>query len=421
MAESDNILTTSLFGNVAADVRRRIFAGGCGTIRPLALMPFGNSNEESQRDSGLQPRVARNELPWETGPTLDNPNGVASRRRTCGATPLGLKNVPVPTQGSSFLATLGWRTQPRWGCRAVLNARLVAQRSSERNYRKALLLPRIVHSLFSGARPAPGSAGFQTCCVADFQVGRVSDPPDTSQVWKPALQQAWKPALQNGCQISGLTHPLPPTEDFGLTLRRFGTRGRLTSAATWPKLRFQTGSNSGPSWLLRLPRWGAVLLLLLTLVAGVVHGQTAPSDSPNFALDTRGASVGSGGSQGDSGTFTLDTTGGMAGAGTSQGDSGSFTLDTRGGTVGAGVSQGDSANFTLDTRGGGTGTEGISQGDSGNFTVDTRAAGRDEVWAADSSNFIVDTRDPYTLVVSRSAEEQWPEAPIWPATLPIRW
>ena len=107
-------------------------------ISGLTLMPFGNSNEESQRDSGLQPRVARNELPWEGGSTFDNPNGVAARRRTCAATPLGLKNFPVPTQGSSFLATLGWRTQPRWGCRELSNARLAAQRSSEWNYRKAL-------------------------------------------------------------------------------------------------------------------------------------------------------------------------------------------------------------------------------------------------------------------------------------------
>src|SRR6266705_4813330 len=34
---------------------------------------------ESQRDSGLQPRVARNELPWVTGKiNPPNPNGVAA-------------------------------------------------------------------------------------------------------------------------------------------------------------------------------------------------------------------------------------------------------------------------------------------------------------------------------------------------------
>ena len=75
----------------------------------------GNSSAESQRDSGLQPRVARNELPWESRPKTHNPNGVAAGCWRRGATPLGLKILPSVTQGSSFLATLGWRTQPRWG------------------------------------------------------------------------------------------------------------------------------------------------------------------------------------------------------------------------------------------------------------------------------------------------------------------
>ena len=79
-------------------------------------MPFGYCTAESQRDSGLQPRVARNELPWESRPDTDNPNGVAAPLGWRDATPLGLKNVRVPTQGSSFLATLGWRTQSRWDC-----------------------------------------------------------------------------------------------------------------------------------------------------------------------------------------------------------------------------------------------------------------------------------------------------------------
>jgi len=40
------------------------------------------------------------------------------------------------------------------------------------------------------------SAGFQACCVADFQVGRASEPLAGPQVWKPALQQVWKPAIR---------------------------------------------------------------------------------------------------------------------------------------------------------------------------------------------------------------------------------
>ena len=82
----------------------------------LGLIRLRDSNEESQRDSGLQPRVARNELPWENGPQCNNPNGVAARLGQRDATPLGLTNIPVLTQGSSFLATLGWRTQSRWDC-----------------------------------------------------------------------------------------------------------------------------------------------------------------------------------------------------------------------------------------------------------------------------------------------------------------
>ena len=44
----------------------------------LALMPFGNSELESQRDSIVQPRVATEELPWVNAPTMTYPNGVAS-------------------------------------------------------------------------------------------------------------------------------------------------------------------------------------------------------------------------------------------------------------------------------------------------------------------------------------------------------
>jgi hypothetical protein len=50
------------------------------------------------------------------------------------------------------------------------------------------------------------SAGFQTGCVADFQVGglecvgraqpRLGVGVHALRVWKPATQQAWKPALR---------------------------------------------------------------------------------------------------------------------------------------------------------------------------------------------------------------------------------
>ncbi len=53
-------------------------AGAGESAGLLAAMPFGSSNVESQRDSGLQPRVARSSQPRAGG---HNPVGVATR---CG-------------------------------------------------------------------------------------------------------------------------------------------------------------------------------------------------------------------------------------------------------------------------------------------------------------------------------------------------
>src|SRR5678815_2669170 len=71
---------------------------------------------ESQRDSATKPRVARNELPWGNGPKDKNPNGVSALMNVHRgvATPLGLWFCAPLTQGSSFLATLGFETQSRW-------------------------------------------------------------------------------------------------------------------------------------------------------------------------------------------------------------------------------------------------------------------------------------------------------------------
>ena len=45
---------------------------------------------QSQRDCVLQPRVARNELPWVSSRTVFNPNGVVSCFERRATTPLGL-------------------------------------------------------------------------------------------------------------------------------------------------------------------------------------------------------------------------------------------------------------------------------------------------------------------------------------------
>jgi hypothetical protein len=71
---------------------------------------------ESQGDSVSKPRVARHELPWVTSATRPQPQrGCAHRAWSQATAPLGL-TLPDPfSQGSSWLATLGWRTLPRWG------------------------------------------------------------------------------------------------------------------------------------------------------------------------------------------------------------------------------------------------------------------------------------------------------------------
>ena len=73
----------------------------CGTAGGPAVL-------QSQRDCGLQPRVARNELPWVGVRTVFNPDGVVSRSHHRAATPLGLFVATRFSQGSSFLATLGF-------------------------------------------------------------------------------------------------------------------------------------------------------------------------------------------------------------------------------------------------------------------------------------------------------------------------
>src|SRR6267154_2717193 len=88
-------------------------------------MPFGSSLQrsrttdaravlQSQRDCVFQPRVARNELPWVAVDSETNPNGVASRFHGLATTPLGLFGLAAMSQGSSFLATLGFRPESLW-------------------------------------------------------------------------------------------------------------------------------------------------------------------------------------------------------------------------------------------------------------------------------------------------------------------
>ena len=84
----------------------------------LRRTAFGNFDDESQRDSGSKPGVARDELPRVAADPAFNPNGVAPRCLRRVTTPLGLLTCGRLTQGSSFLATLGWTAQSLWDCRS---------------------------------------------------------------------------------------------------------------------------------------------------------------------------------------------------------------------------------------------------------------------------------------------------------------
>ena len=81
---------------------------------PTAGMPWASAVLQSQRDCVLQPRVARPALPWVADGRVFNPNGVASRVRVRGATPLGLLACGPVAQGSSCLATLDFGAESLW-------------------------------------------------------------------------------------------------------------------------------------------------------------------------------------------------------------------------------------------------------------------------------------------------------------------
>ena len=115
-------------------------------------MLCGIVRAESQRDSDPKPRIASRELPWEKRVVSPNPNDSARWRRG-DTTPLGLKIARTLTQGSlADSATLGWRTQSLWDCRAIGLSVVPYGTGLARNIRKALRL-----NPLSSARPASTS------------------------------------------------------------------------------------------------------------------------------------------------------------------------------------------------------------------------------------------------------------------------
>src|SRR5258708_36982884 len=93
-------------------------APSAARVRPMKPAPY--THFQSRRDCVLQPRVARNELPWEIVPRYANPERVAAtvcctEQGNTGRNPFRVDaSLRLPTQGSSFLATLGFVPESLW-------------------------------------------------------------------------------------------------------------------------------------------------------------------------------------------------------------------------------------------------------------------------------------------------------------------
>src|SRR5687768_10074360 len=70
-------------------------------------------DSQSQRDCVIQPRVARNELPWVSGRVFFNPNGVVPRLHQA-ATPLWLFALTGLPRVARSSHPLGFGSESRW-------------------------------------------------------------------------------------------------------------------------------------------------------------------------------------------------------------------------------------------------------------------------------------------------------------------
>jgi hypothetical protein len=70
---------------------------------------------------------------------------------------------------------------------------------------------RIFHELPGREVRRAGSAGFQACCIADFQVGRLFPASGARRVWKPAIQSRFGiGTLRTACEICGVAASRKP-------------------------------------------------------------------------------------------------------------------------------------------------------------------------------------------------------------------
>ena len=78
----------------------------------LETVEFCNPNGIESYSPGLS-RKAGN-YPGEVRYISTTPTGLRLDGYKCGTTPLGLDRSPTTTQGSSFLATLGYKPESHW-------------------------------------------------------------------------------------------------------------------------------------------------------------------------------------------------------------------------------------------------------------------------------------------------------------------
>ncbi len=99
----------------------------CGS--PLPLWIQTTTGEPSKNPNGIpsqSPGLRGTSYPGKDRPEFSQPQwGCGSGRQVHDATPLGLRPILLPPQGSSCLATLGWRAQSLWDWSTVLLAALL--------------------------------------------------------------------------------------------------------------------------------------------------------------------------------------------------------------------------------------------------------------------------------------------------------
>ena len=96
-------------------------------VRTAASRARGASQFLAKRTRNFSPNGAVSSSPGLPAPSghpwvgawrwFPTPTGLWRRQPLACRNPVGVgTGFPAGSQGSSFLATLGWRTQPRWGC-----------------------------------------------------------------------------------------------------------------------------------------------------------------------------------------------------------------------------------------------------------------------------------------------------------------